>query len=104
MATTSPWRLRSRGSAGGTRRLPFGLVVTVAGESFTATGTGAFLYVRTYATPGIFSATVVSMLLMRARGCGHVRNRAWSMSGKRTRLAYSAFPVNRGIETSARGG
>ena len=31
------------------------------------------------ATPGIFSAADVSMLVRRARGCGHVRNRACSV-------------------------
>ena len=65
---------------------------------------GAFLYVRTYATPGIFSASEVSMFLILARGCGLVRNFTWSMLGNTTLVAYSALPVNRGMATSGIGG
>ena len=37
-------------------------------------GFGALWYVRMCATPGIFSAALVSIDLMRACGCGQVRN------------------------------
>ena len=50
------------------------------------------------------AATGEFLSVMRARGWGQVRKRAWSMFGNRTRLAYSALPVNRGIETSGSAG
>jgi hypothetical protein len=55
-------------------------------------------------TPGIFSATDVSIRLILARGCGDVMNLTKSMFGNRTRVAYSAFPKNLGIATSGNGG
>ena len=55
-------------------------------------------------TPGIFSAAEVSMSLMRACGCGEVRNFTYSRSGNHTRLAYCALPVNLGMATSGIGG
>ena len=55
-------------------------------------------------TPGIFSAADVSMSLMRACGCGEVRNFTYSRSGNHTRLAYCALPVNLGMATSGSGG
>src|SRR5215468_175524 len=95
----------SRGNAGGTRRLPFGVVTTGAGALFVfEANAGAFLYVRIWTTPGILDAIEMSTSLIRARGCGQVRNLACNMFGNRTRLAYSAFPVNRGTDTSASGG
>ena len=65
---------------------------------------GAFLYVRIYATPGIFSAAEVSMFLILACGCGDVRNAAYNIFGNQTRLAYCALPVNLGTETSGSAG
>src|SRR5579864_9191416 len=67
-------------------------------------GFGAFLYVSICATPGIRSAVEVSMSLIRACGCGEVRNFTYSMSGNQILLAYCALPVNLGIETSGSAG
>ena len=91
MATTSPCRFSSCGIASGTVRKPVG-----GGPN----GFGAFLYVTMCATPGIFSATAVSMLRILACGCGQVRKRTYNKSANHTRLAYIALPVNLGMETS----
>src|SRR3954471_7049690 len=90
MATGSPtWRTRSRASSG----ISTGTNSSRARAGMSGAVSPRSCAVSTASTPGVASASSVSMAAMRAAGCGDRTKARWRRSGRRRSSTNAPLPV-----------